>query len=186
MGTALHGQPSVTTTGGVNCFGLGPCHQEKSSDGQPAVTTAGGVNYFGLNPRHRATASDGHPTVITPGGCRRCGLAQHHQGGRSRGPWGQVSTSTADDPGGPNPLAVHGSIQTADFNIVTQVATLTGVRCYWVSARTGRPGVSMLRLCEIVDVICSLCLNEESVPFCERACPCDTLAGCWDVKGFTH
>ena len=48
---------------------------------------------------------------------------------------------------GSNPACAgifSGSSHTSDLNIGTPVATLPGTWCYWVSAGTGWPGVSIL------------------------------------------
>ena len=52
-----------------------------------------------------------------------------------------------------------GSSHTSDLNIGTPVATMQGAWRYRVSAGTGRPGVSILRLGEVESLICSFCLS---------------------------
>ena len=63
---------------------------------------------------------------------------------------------------GSNPACAgifSGSSHTSDLNIGTPVATLPGAWRYRVSAGTGRPGVSMLRLGEVEGWICNFCLS---------------------------
>ena len=52
-----------------------------------------------------------------------------------------------------------GSSHTSDLNIGTPVATLPGAWRYRVSARTGRPGVSILWLGEMESWICNFYLS---------------------------
>ena len=53
-----------------------------------------------------------------------------------------TTVSTAGDPGMEPRLPLSG--QTSGFNMDTLLDTLPGAWRYWVSARTGRPGVSLL------------------------------------------
>ena len=48
---------------------------------------------------------------------------------------------------------------TSDLKIGTPVATLPGAWCYRVRARTGWPGVGILRLGEVDSLICNFCLS---------------------------
>ena len=59
----------------------------------------------------------------------------------------KASTSSAEDPGFDSRLRrwdFSGSNHTSDLKIDIPMATLPGARRYWVSAGTGRPGVSKL------------------------------------------
>ena len=58
----------------------------------------------------------------------------------------KASTSGAEDPGFESRLRrdFSGSSHASDLQIGTPVATLPRARHYWVSAGTGRPGVSIL------------------------------------------
>ena len=70
-----------------------------------------------------------------------------------------------------------------ELKLGTPVVTLPGAWPYWVSARTGRPGVGMLWLGEIDILICSFCLSVAvREKMSEQTRPWDTLACCWDVK----
>ena len=59
------------------------------------------------------------------------------------------------------------------------MATLLGV---WVSAGTGRSGVSILWPDEMESWICNFYLVWQHVKLSEQIRPWDTLACCWDVK----
>ena len=58
----------------------------------------------------------------------------------------RASASGAEDPGFESRLRqdFSGSSHTSDLKICAPVATLPGAWQYWVSAGTGRPGVSIL------------------------------------------
>ena len=73
----------------------------------------------------------------------------------------KASASGAEDPGFESRLRrdFSGSSHTSDLNIGTPVATLPGAWRYRVSAGTGRPGVSILRLGEIDSLICNFYLS---------------------------
>ena len=63
---------------------------------------------------------------------------------------------------GSNPACAgifSGSSHTSDSKIGTPVATLPGAWRYRVSAGTGRPGVSILWLCEVESLICNFYLR---------------------------
>ena len=65
---------------------------------------------------------------------------------------------------GPTPSAscaeiFPGSSHTSDFKIGTPVATLPAFWRYRVSAGTGRPGVSILRLGEVESLVCNFYLS---------------------------
>ena len=62
------------------------------------------------------------------------------------------------------------------------MATLPGAWRYRVSARTGRPGVSILRLGEMDSWICNFYLGVAARQLSVQISPLDTLACCWDVK----
>ena len=78
-----------------------------------------------------------------------------------------------------------GSSHTSDPKIGTPVATLLGAWRYRVSARTGRPGVSILWLGEVESLICDLYFRVAAHKI-EQIGPRDTLAYCWDVKQPTN
>ena len=71
------------------------------------------------------------------------------------------SASRAEDPGFESRLRrdFSGSSHTSDSKIGTPVATLPGAWRHRVSAGTGRPGVSILRLGEVENLICSFYLS---------------------------
>ena len=71
---------------------------------------------------------------------------------------------------------------TSDLKIGTPVATLSGARCYRVSHRTGRSGVSILWLCEAETLICSFYLSVAARKLSEQIRPWDTLVCWWNVK----
>ena len=71
---------------------------------------------------------------------------------------------------------------TSDSKIGTPVSTLPDAWCYWVSAGTGQPGVSILWLGETESLMCSFYLGVQHVNLSEQNRPWDTLACCWDVK----
>ena len=73
----------------------------------------------------------------------------------------KASASGAEDPGFESRLRhdFSGSSHTSDFKIDTPVASLSGVWRYMVSAGTGRPGVSILRLGEVESWICNFYLS---------------------------
>ena len=73
----------------------------------------------------------------------------------------KASASRAEDPGFESRLRrdFSGSSHTSDLNIGTPVATLQCVWRYRVSAGTGRPGVSILRLREVESWICNFYLS---------------------------
>ena len=54
---------------------------------------------------------------------------------------------------------VTGSSHTSDLKIGTAVATLPGAWRYWVSAGSGRPGVSILSLGVIESLVCNFYLR---------------------------
>ena len=79
-----------------------------------------------------------------------------------RWPSGKASASRAEDPGFEFRLRrdfIGVESHTSDLKIDTPVATLPGAWCYRVSAGTGRPGVSILRLGEVESWICSFYLS---------------------------
>ena len=57
------------------------------------------------------------------------------------------------------PSHTSGSSHTSDLKIGTPVATLPGAWRYRVSAGTGRPGVSILRLGEMESLVCNFYLS---------------------------
>ena len=67
----------------------------------------------------------------------------------------------AEDPGfeSRSLLDFSASSHTSDLKIGTPVATLPGAWHYRVSAGTGRPGVSILRLGEVESSICNFYLS---------------------------
>ena len=75
-----------------------------------------------------------------------------------------------------------GSGYTSDLNIGSPVATLPGAWCYRVSTGTGQPGVSILWLGEVENLICSFYLNVAAHtvvwadPSLRYSC---MLCGCW-------
>ena len=73
----------------------------------------------------------------------------------------KASASRAKDPGFESRLRwdFTGSSQTSDFKIGTPVATLPGAWRYRVSAGTGWPGVSILRLGGVENLICIFYLS---------------------------
>ena len=74
----------------------------------------------------------------------------------------KASASGAEDPGFESRLRrdfFSGSSHTSDLKIGTPVTTLPGAWHYRVSARTGRPGVSTLRLGEVERWICKFYLS---------------------------
>ena len=74
----------------------------------------------------------------------------------------KASTLRAEDPGFQSLWRRNffsGSSHTSDFKTGTPMATLPGAWHYRVSAGTGRPGVSILRLGEIESWICNFYLS---------------------------
>ena len=73
----------------------------------------------------------------------------------------KASASGAEDPGFKSRLRwdFSRSSHTSDFKIGTPVATLPGAWYYRVSAGTGQPSVSILRLGEVESLICNFCLS---------------------------
>ena len=73
----------------------------------------------------------------------------------------KVSASGAEDPGFESRLRwdFSGSSHTSDFQFGTPVATLPGAWIDRVSAGTGRPCVSILRLGEVESMICNFYLS---------------------------
>ena len=69
-----------------------------------------------------------------------------------------------------------GSRHTSDLKIGTPVATLLGAWHYGVSARTGRPGVSVLWLGEMDSWVCNFYISVAARTIVL------TLACCWDVN----
>ena len=69
----------------------------------------------------------------------------------------KASASRAEDPGFESRGDSSGSSHTSDFKIGTPVATLPEAWRYWVSDGTGWPGVSILMLCEMENLICNFC-----------------------------
>ena len=89
---------------------------------------------------------------------------------------------------GSNPACAalfSGSSHTCDLNIGTPVATLPDAWRYRVSAGTSRPGVSILWLGEMENLICNFYLSVAACKI-DQICPWDTLACCWDVKQPTN
>ena len=72
-----------------------------------------------------------------------------------------VSASGAEDPGSNSACAeiLPGSSHTSDLKIGTPVATLGGAWRYRISAETGWPGVSILRLVRWESLIFNLYLS---------------------------
>ena len=72
-----------------------------------------------------------------------------------------ASASAAEDPGFESRLRrdFSGSSHTSDLKIGTPVATLPGTWHYRISAGTGRPGVSILRLGEVESWMCKFYLS---------------------------
>ena len=99
----------------------------------------------------------------------------------------KASASGAEDPGFESRLHrdFSGSSHASDLKIGTPVATLPGAWRYRVSAGTGRPGVSILWLGEIV--WSATCISVwQHVKLSEQIRPWDTLACCWDAKQPTN
>ena len=73
----------------------------------------------------------------------------------------KASASRAEDPGFKSRLRrdFSGSSHTSDLKIGTPVATLPGAWRSRISAGTGRPGVSILWLGEVENLICSFYLS---------------------------
>ena len=73
----------------------------------------------------------------------------------------KTSASGAEDPGFESRLQrdFSRSSHTRDFKIATPLATLPGVGYYRVSVGTGWPGVSILWLDEVEDLICNFYLS---------------------------
>ena len=73
----------------------------------------------------------------------------------------KASASRAKDPGFDSRLRrdFSGSSHTSDLKIGTPVATLPGAWRSRVSAGTGRPGVSILCLGEVENLICNFYLS---------------------------
>ena len=71
---------------------------------------------------------------------------------------------------------------TSDLKIGTPVATLPGAWRYWVSAGTGRPGVSILWLGEVESWICNFYLSVAA----RKIDPALRYTCCWDVKQPTN
>ena len=74
-----------------------------------------------------------------------------------------------------------GSSHTSDLKIGTPVAILPGDWCYWASAGTGRPGVSILWMGEMESLVCNFYLSVAARKI-EQIHPWDTLECCWDDK----
>ena len=74
----------------------------------------------------------------------------------------KASASRVEDPGYESRLRrvfFPGSSHTSDLKFDTPVATLPGAWRYGVSAGTGGPGVSILRLGEVENLICNFYLS---------------------------
>ena len=73
----------------------------------------------------------------------------------------KASTSGAEDPEFESRLRLDfsGSSHTSDLKIGTPVSTLPGAWHCRVSAGTGQPGVSILRLGEVESLICNFYLS---------------------------
>ena len=74
-----------------------------------------------------------------------------------------------------------GRVIPVTLNIGTPVATLPGVLRYRISAETGWPGVSILRLGETESMVCNFYFSV-TARTTVGADPSPTLACCWDVK----
>ena len=74
----------------------------------------------------------------------------------------KASASRAEDPGLESRLRqdfFRGRVILSDLKIGTPVATLPCAWCCRVSTRTGRPGVSILRLGEMESLVCNFYLS---------------------------
>ena len=74
----------------------------------------------------------------------------------------KASASRAEDPGFDSRLMrgdFSGSCHASDLNICTRVAAVSGAWRFGVSAGTGWPGVSILRLGEVESLICNMYLS---------------------------
>ena len=73
------------------------------------------------------------------------------------------------------------SSHTSDLQTDTPVATLPGTWCYWVSAGTGWPGVSILWLGEVESWICNFYLSVAARTLVWTDPPL-RYTSCWDIK----
>ena len=96
-----------------------------------------------------------------------------HPGNRLVGLVVKASASRAEDPGFKFSLRrdFSGSSHTSDLKIGTPVATLPGAWRYRVSAGTGWPGVSILRLGEMESLIRNFCLSVAARKLSEQIRP---------------